>query len=185
MLTRHINSKLCIIINNCTILVEQEILKSAFEELNFQTRLYNNFTHSDIHQLFNVISRIQELTMLAVFIFSERDHDVINDFEGKPIEAILVDIMSHMSNAHKTDKLVFVQTICNDIPKPDIRLCIPEKYIYFHIITNFSIIPKFINILKSSPNCSILNILSQLLSGHVYIQPNGYDFILNSMERYV
>ena len=186
MLTWHTNDKLCIIINNSTI--EQENLKSAFVELNFQTFLYNSITHSNIHRLFNDTS-IQELTVLAVFIFSERDHYVLNVFEGKTIEAVLVDIMSQMSNAHKTDKLVFVQTICcNDecgITKPDIQLCIPEKCIYFHISTDVSIIPKFLKVLISSPNCFILNILSQLLSGHVYVQPNGYDFILNSMERYV
>ena len=65
--------------------MEQENLKSFFEELNFQVLLYNNITHSDIHRLFNVTTRIQELTVLAVFILSEGDHDVINDFEGNPI----------------------------------------------------------------------------------------------------
>ena len=189
------NSKLCIIINNC--IMEQENLKSFFEELNFQVLLCNNITHSDIHELFNVTTRIQELTVLAVFILSEGDHDVINGFEGNPIEQVLVAFMNHMFNTHKTDKLVFVQTICfngdYDISKPVIQLCIPEKCIYFHISTKVSIIPKFINIFTAFPNCSTLKGLSQLssghvyalLSGHVYVKPKGYDFILNSMERYV
>ena len=189
LLTLHTNSKLCIIINNCSILPEQTNLKSAFEHLNFQALLCNHITHSDIRQLFNDTSRIQELTVLAVFIFSERNDDIVNDFERMPIEPVLVDIMNHISNAHKTDKLVFVQTICcngdYDITKPDIQLCILEKCIYFHISTNVSIVSKFISILTSFPNCFILNILSQLLPGQVYVQPNGYDFILNSMERYV